>query len=458
MENNATILMNVWMNGSNDFQQRIPRPTQQSIDATMKALFDPMNKMYYNQFVDQLIMRIGMTYVHSQAWKNPLAVFKQSKMEYGSTEQEIAVKWVKAHAYRDDAEDVFKVNRPETAVWYHSQNRRDQYDITVNRNELKSAFVGENGLNSYIAELMQTPMNSDEYDEYRIMLQLIAFYENNFGFYKQHLSGIPSDESTGREFLKAIRMYTDLLQFPRTIYNGVRLDDLPVFAKPDELVLLVTPDISASVDVDTLAPTFHVDKAEAPVRKIVVDEFPLPNEKCCALLTTQDFFRCRDTEYDMDSIWNPKAFATNYFLTHWGIYSVSPFVPAIMFTTDEQTSTTIVTQKATGINVTVDPTSVEAGDTAQIDTTLTGTLTNADGTPVKVAPNACTFELSAATAASAGKPVQLPSTTYVDEYAVLHTSKSLKSGTVITITATSTYVNPSGDTQTFTKDATVTIK
>ena len=46
---NATILAKVWLNGTNDFQQRIPDPTQHGVDATMQALFDPMNRQYYNQ-------------------------------------------------------------------------------------------------------------------------------------------------------------------------------------------------------------------------------------------------------------------------------------------------------------------------------------------------------------------------------------------------------------------------
>ena len=61
---NATILAKVWLNGTNDFQQRIPDPTQHGVDATMQALFDPMNRQYYNQFIDSLVMRIGYTYVH----------------------------------------------------------------------------------------------------------------------------------------------------------------------------------------------------------------------------------------------------------------------------------------------------------------------------------------------------------------------------------------------------------
>ena len=53
--NNQTILEKVYLSATNDYQQRIPDPTQSSISATMKALFDPMNQKYFNQFMDILI-------------------------------------------------------------------------------------------------------------------------------------------------------------------------------------------------------------------------------------------------------------------------------------------------------------------------------------------------------------------------------------------------------------------
>ena len=441
---NVTILDNIWLNGTNDFQQRIPRPTQQTIDSTMQAIFEPMNRNYYNQFIDSLVMRIGMTYVHQQVFKNPLGVFKKASMRYGSTLQEIATKWVKAHSYIDDAEDVFKMHRPDSAAWYHSQNRRDYYPMTVNQMELRSAFTSENGLNELVASCLQAPRNADEYDEYRIMLQLIAFYENNFGFYKYHLSGAPSDETTGKEFLKAVRTY-----------NGVRLPELPVFVKPNELVLFTTPEIDASVDVDTLAVLFNLEKADVQVRKVIVDEFPIPN--AVALLTTEDFFQCRDTAYETASIYNPKTLGTNYYLHHWGIYSVSPFVPAILFTTDEGTEKNTVTQTLTSLTLNADPVTANAGDTVQLTAKLAGTLEPSTAEGIKLAPDACTFELSGLVAED-GAALQLPATTYVDEYARLHLGKSLKSGNVVKVTATSTYVNPSGDTTKLTADTTVTVK
>lgn len=554
---NHTILHDIWLNGTNDYQQRIPEPTQSNISATMQALFDPMNKNYYNQFMDALIMRIGDTFVHQQSFKNPLAVFKKSRMMYGSTLQEIIPKWIRAHSYVDDAEDVFKLARPDASVWYHSQNRRDRYDISINRQELRTAFTESQGLNRLVASIMDIPMNSDEYDEYRIMLQLIAEYNRHWGFYKHALSAAPTDEATGKEFLYWLRAYAKKLQFPTTTYNNGAIEDIPIFVEPNELVILMTPETQAAIDVYTLASVFQLDKADIQQRIVIVDEFPIPDDDCVALLTTQDFFMCKDTEYETTSIYNPKTLSTNYFLHHWGIYSVSPFVPAIMFTVGGNTTTiTTVEQTVTGITITPDTETVAAGDEVELTVSLAGTLDPNTDPFVKVAPDAATYETSvirgetdgtagvytltiggtwaaaetikvnsntitvtedetnaqiasaiatafgsdttytvsatnsvvtfteksgkygtgaptvtktttsgtavvatttAGVAPSDGTAVNSPRTR-VDEYGILHVSRALQSGDVITVVCTATYTNPSGTTNTYTDTGTYTVE
>ena len=452
---NATILANVWLNGTNDFQQRIPDPTQHGIDATMDALFDPMNKAYYNQFVDSLIMRIGYTYVNQQSFSNPLKVFKKNKLMYGNSVQEMVPKWIRAHSYVDDAEDVFKMARPDVANWYHSQNRRDRYDITINEQELRTAFTDSYGLNKLVAAFMNTPMNADEYDEYRIMLQLLAFYDNKWGFFKHQLSAAPTDDTTGKEFLTAVRSYAGKLRFPNTIYNCNAIEDVPVFVKPSELVLLLTPDTQAAIDVNTLASVFQLDQADIKYRTVEVDEFPMPN--VVAILTTEDFFQCYDTVYETTSMYNPKTLGTNYFLHHWGIYSVSPFVPAIAFTTDAATSVTKVTQNVTAISATIDNATPDLGESTAIHAKLTGTLSPTGVEGIEVAPNAATYDVTVTRKSGSSTVAVSSPATRVDEYGVLHVSNRLQYGDVINVAVKSTYVNPSGATTPLTASVTATV-
>ena len=452
---NATILAKVWLNGTNDFQQRIPDPTQHGVDATMQALFDPMNRQYYNQFIDSLVMRIGYTYVHQQAFSNPLGIFKKKKLMYGDSVQEMVPKWIRAHSYVDDAEDVFKMARPDVATWYHSQNRRDRYDITINDTELRTAFTDSYGLNKLVSAFMNTPTNADEYDEYRIMLQLLAFYANNWGFYQHHLSAAPTNEATGKEFLTAVRAYAGKLQFPSTVYNCKAIEDVPVFVKPTELVLLLTPDVQANIDVNTLASVFQLDKADIKYRTVIVDEFPMPND--VAVLTTEDFFQCYDTVYETTSMYNPKTLGTNYYLHHWGVYSVSPFVPAIAFTTDAATSVTTVKQTVTGITAKIANATPDLGESTAITTTLNGTLAPTGTRGIEVAPNAATYDVSVSRVSGSNTvPINSPATR-VDEYGVLHVSNKLQYGDVIKVNIGSTYTNPSGATTAYATSVTATV-
>lgn len=469
--NNSTILEKVWLNSSNDFQQRIPQPTQGSIDKTIKALFNPLNRQYFNDFCNVLINRIGFTYVRGQVWKNKLAAFKGQKVNYGSTIQEIAPNWVRAHAYDVSDETLLKLNRPEIEAWYHSQNRQDRYDISISYDDLRTAFTDEYGLNNFIAKVMETPINSDEYDEYRIMLQLIAEYENSFGFYKEHVDAI-TDEATAKAFLEKVKEIAGLLEFPSARYNAAEVN-IPVFAKNDELVCLMTPRVKAKIDVQALMGAFNMEKGDIKQRIVIVDEFPIPNVE--AMLTTQDFLVCHDTVYENTNFWNPQTLVNNYYLHHWGIYSVSPFVPAILFTTDSGTSIPVVTETLSAITLAIgtgnNPT-VEAGGTIETSVTLTGTLTTAEnvaytGDAIKLAPDSATYEVSATRSVTTGEgndavttteSVQLNSNTYVDKYGVLHVQKSgVQTGDVITVVAKSTYINPSGSTTALTDDATVTI-
>ena len=454
--NNSTIAGRIWLSATNDYQQRVPAPDVADMAATSKFLFDPMNRKYLNEFMDSFVNRIGTQVVHNNEWENPLSVFKRASMRYGSTIQESAVKWLKAHTYNLNDNVLFEVEKPEAAVWYHTVNRQARYDITVEIPDLRKAFLDEYGLNRLIDAILTVPRNSDNYDEYLSMMQQLAYYEENWGFFKHQLTAAPSDEESGKAFLKAVRADAMKLAYPTAYYSPVSAKyGIPTFAKSSELVLFVTADVAASVDVDTLAAIFNLDKAELRYRQIVVPELPIPN--AFAMLTTDQFFVASDYVYANESFYNPKNLATNYYLHHWGIASASPFVPAILYTTDAGTTMTTVTQTVSGLTITANPTTVEPGGTTQLTVDLTGSVTQNDA-GIDVKPDAVYWSISAETAASEGEPIALSERTYVDRNFVLHVQEDgLEANNVLHVTGTSVYVNPSGTTTQQTKTADVTI-
>lgn len=454
---NSTILGAIKLAGSNDYQQRVPDATATDFASTLKFIFDPMNRKYYNEFVNSLVQLIGTQKVHNKLWENPLTPFKGEKLMYGQTIEEVIPKWITAHAYKDDVQTLLEVHKPEMAAFFHSVNRQDMYPISINQAELQQAAMQEYGLNRIINSIMNVPINSDNYDEYNLMMQLFAYYEDNWGFYKQNMTARPTDEDTGKAFLASLRSYATKLAFPSSAYSPVGSEfGIPVFANPDELILIIDADADANVDVNTLASVFQLDKADIKYRKVVVPELPMPD--AFAILTTSDFFVCNDYIYQTDSFYNPQNLTTNYYLHHWEVVSCSPAVPAILFTTATGTSIPTVTQAVSGVTIAPDSATVEPGGTVQLSVSLTGTITENDyGAEVK--PDAVTWSVSAVTAASDGEAIQLNSRTRVDKYGILHVQKSdLEAGNVLTVTGTTVYTNPSGATNHYTSSSTITIK
>lgn len=125
-----------------------------------------------------------------------------------------------------------------------------------------------------------------------------------------------------------------------------------------------------------------------------------------------------------------------------------------MFTTSEATNVTTVTQTVTDMTATIANAAPDKGDEVPITVKLVGTLAPANVDGIKVAPDAATYETTVVT--SAGAAVNSPATR-VDEYGILHVSKKLDYGDVITVKITSSYVNPSGETTEYTKSVTATV-
>jgi len=456
MQNNTTVLANAMLSMSTDFQQRVPDPSQQGVARVSEFLFKPMNRKYLNEFMDMFVNQIAAQLVTQREFRNPLKR-KRADLTYGSTVQEIELDFIKAHAYKDDwghrVDDItnlLKVYRPDGQVAYHSVNRFDQYPISINDIELRAAFQSEYGLNELAAKIMQVPFNSSEYDEYQYYKQIMAEHEYHQGFYK-HQCAYPVDETTGKAFLRALRGYADKLTIPSRLYNAKNAT-IPTWINADErssMVLYIEADAKASLDVDTLSSVFQLDKAEAQYRIQFIDSIPIPG--AFALLTTEDFWVCADYGIYNESFRNPQTLTTNYYLTIIGMYSASPFVPAILFTTEEGTVNNLVTETVTGLTVTPNTANVEQGGQIALVASITGTLAPTPNTyvipkSVQVAPDSVTWELSAVDGDNA--PVALDIDTYIDRFGILHVGTTVPAGTVIKATAKSTYIPAEGEQET----------
>lgn len=439
---NAQILNAIRNEASYQYNQNIPPATQGDISATMESLNRYRTCM--NEFVDTLINRIGDVVIKSKVWDNPLAQFKRGMMNFGDTIEELQTDLIRAHRYDPNScyDDVFACAQPVIHSNFHQINRQDWYPLEVNDSMLRRAFLDDYGLQDLVGRVMETPYTSDHLDEYMIMRNLFAEMAKNDGFYKVQVPDASAattradKQDRSMAIVEAVRSMTGKLKWISREYNAAKV---PTFSKAEDLVLFATPDFLAMLDVNVLAFAFNVSAAEIQTRIIELDDFGV--DGCQAILADRDIFMCADTLIDFESIRNPKSMSWHYYLHHHGIYSMSRFVSAVMFTTEAGTSVTVPAIATTGVTVafapTCDgatPTSAEAGQRTRFTATVAGTIEpETEGYTV---PQGVIWKIASVPGGETLAPA-----TFIDAEGVLHVDINETAAAVV-ISATSTYINP----------------
>lgn len=435
---NELLLDAIRDDASPDYQARIPEATKAGIQATMKAL--QSYRPQQNEFIDALVNKVALTIMRNTSWTNPFSEFKRGMLTGGDTIEEIMVGLIKAKTYdpaRDALEgELFGTAPIEVQSNFHRVNRRDKYKVTVNQPLLMSAFNKPQGLSQFAAQIMNAPGTSDQWDEFLAMCQLFAEYESNGGYFKVGIRDITNPDSTTlgedtKSVLTQIRSMAGTLKFISRQYNAAHM---PISAQPDELILFVSPEFNAVLDVEALAGAFNVDKMATSGRIIEIpkEQFGIDGVEC--ILSTKDFFVVADQVFETASQWNPASLQTNYWLHRWQVLSASRFVPAIAFTTKGGDEIIKLVSKVVGVSAitTVDKdgatvTDVKRGEIYQLNATAQ-------------------VEDGDTSARNAGVRWALTGNTspktYVSYTGVLHVGGDEGSTAGLVVTATSTWLDP----------------
>lgn len=452
---NSTVLERAWLSASNDFQQRIPNPSINAYANVVENLFAPLNNDLFNEFCG-LLNGLNATYVDIRRFENPLRSLMKPAQSWGNSERHVAVKYLEAHAGRFDDETLLKVEKPEFVEWFYSVNEPRRYEFSWSRQEVARAFAADGyGYEDLLQATITQMLSSADYDRMNIMLQMFAEADNRMGgLFRYNLSAAPTTEATGKELLTGIRAIAGRMQFPTRLYNHI---DVPVHESPDTLILWLTPEVRANLDVQTLSAVFQLDKADIQYRVVTIPEFPIPN--VYAALTSEDFIYCRDFMSGLEPpFYNPGNRTMKYYYWQNELLGVNPAANCVLFTTDANTSIPTITEAVTGIEFSPDTGNIEVGGELQLKLNLLGTVSaSAGGTGViGVEPDAALFTLAAVD--SSNNAIQLNSATYVDNFGILHCQKSgIAAGAVITVTAKAAYINPSGSTSSYTDTFTATV-
>lgn len=430
---NAAIANAVRANASDAYRARIPVITDNQLTKTMQTL--NQYPTLWNEFIETLVQRIGLTLFRQNSFQNKLKPLKTGAMAYGGVVQEVGADLITAKAYDASDTNVFGADKPDVKTIYHSVNRRDKYSLRLNEDILEEAFVNEGQLAAFINGLIALPQQSDEWDEYLIMRDILRKVHDTEGLATikvDDLFSAADPEKVGKEWAKVLRQhYLQMKNFYNTCYNNSG-----IHTTSDDLVLLGTPRFFANFDVEVLAAAFNMDRANFMAdRTVVIDDFGMNGVDCA--LVDRDFYVCSDVKIKSATIYNPATLEQNYYYHHWGVYSASPLRQALILSTVEETNITAGHAKTVS-NVTVtlhDPVDdnkvLAPGAEIQLDAQVTYSDASVDGRAY--------FVITGTTADdAAGKwNVVLPDTgTYVDRMGLLHVADD-STYTGLTITAIS---------------------
>jgi uncharacterized protein YjdB len=314
---------------SSAFQQYVPLANAENVAAVGAGI--QVNQTIQNEFLSNLIDRIGLTVVKRASLQNPLKKFKKGAMPLGRTIEEIFTDITKAQKYNpDDAEDtLFKRVIPNVKTLFHERNRQDFYTQTVSDEQLRTAFISWANFDSFVSSIINAIYNSAEVDEYEYMKLIIDNY------YAKGLFTIvpvtdPVDGTSASAFIKKVRATARKMSLP----NGSRdFNSLAVRTRTDmsDMHLIIDADLEAEVDVDVLAKAFNMDRTSFLGNVTVIDGFASTGLK--AVLVDKDFFMVYDNLQKLETVRNSKGLYWNYFYHVWQTMSASRFANAVAFVT-----------------------------------------------------------------------------------------------------------------------------
>lgn len=354
-----------------NFKEVVPLATDGNISDISNILFNDAYQPLLNEFVNNLINRIGLTIIRNKSYDNPLALLKKGSTPLGTDIQDIYTNPSEAEQYELSNTEMAKlltITDPDTKVAYYRRNRKDMYTKTIAREALQGAFVSWDRFENFISSITQSLYSGAYIDEFAYTKGLVAgAYENNKAIV-QTVTAVTT-EATAKAFVKKVRNLYKSMRFPSSAYNAYSLntgDNKPVvtWTTPERVVFLVRADVMTEVDVDVLASAFNMDKADFLGRVIEVDKFDDDN-KVLGVICDEAFFQIYDNIFRFDEFYNARTMSWNEYLHVWETFAICPFANAVILATEAPTV------NATDIDAGQSSVSVKAGATVTVPLTVT---------------------------------------------------------------------------------------
>lgn len=325
---NANILNAVRANMSAAYQAIVPEAGPSTMSEVYQSILN--SEQARNELVPALVDLIGMQSISTAIFRNPVRGLKAGEIPFSATEQEIFVNFAEGitHNPKASCEDAFGIYESYVMAAYHRVNFNKDYPVTIWYEDLRTAFLSDFGLKSMLNAKVESVISGANLDEYLNSVKLVDNAYSAGACYPVNVTQV-TDTDSGNELTKMIQSFILHLAFPHPEYNFA---GSTAISSPENLVLITTPEVQSTLNVDTLAGAYHLDKMALNAQIIVVDHFN--NGGIQAALVDRRFFRIRD-QYRLtttDRLNMPLRWNVVYHVKE--MFSYSPFYPVIVFTTD----------------------------------------------------------------------------------------------------------------------------
>ena len=334
------------------YHQYIPVVTESTSIADFGTpILDPANTAVLNDFVG-LLKKVVYTAVYSKTFNSPLAQLEGDRMPMGQFVEDTYINPIKPRGFNiNDFSGLLEKYSAEVATQYLSVNSDLQYCVTITREKLRNAFTSWDNLEAFVTGMTNALFNGAYVTRYNQTkgLPLAAFQK---GAIKYEVITNPTDEATAKNFIRKVRADYNKMQIPSTKYNawqdvkGEGAFALKTWTDPDDLIILISADVEALVDVEVLAQAFNLDKDSFIARKITVDDFSQYNDDGTvavdgsmikAVLCDRAWFKIKTQDFAMEDFRNPNNRTYQLYLNDTRMVNYSLFANAKVYTTAEPT-------------------------------------------------------------------------------------------------------------------------
>lgn len=341
-------------------------------------ILDSQNLNVMNEFVS-LLKKVVYTAVYNKTFNNPLVGLEGERMPLGQFIEDAYVNPAKARGFNvNDFAGLLQKYEAEVATQYLSVNSDLQYCVTLTREKIRNAFTSWDQLEALISGYINSLYNGAYITRYNQTKGLVtaAYTGNNVQY---QVIDNPTDEQSAKSMIRQLRSAFSKMQIPSTRFNawnkvkGGRMA-LKTWSDPEDVVVLISADVEALVDVEVLAAAFNMSKADFLGRVIVVDDFNQYNDDGTvavdgsaikAMIADRSWFKIKTQDFAMDEFYNANNRTWQYYLNDVRMCNFSLFANAIVF------ATSAPSVDATDLDIDTASVTLRAGETVKVPFDIT---------------------------------------------------------------------------------------